>query len=193
MAPKPGPDSGPDADEETGADIGPDTGQGPGETRDRTACAKKGRKGLPETARSLPIALIRARERVMAPIREMLSETGITEQQWRVLRVLAETGESDATELAERAALHLPSLTRIVRTLGERGYLTRQQDAQDKRRQVLAITGAGRAVIEANRARAVDIVDTFRATLGAARYEELLDLLEELGEAEFQRPGPGAR
>ena len=43
---------------------------------------------MPTTARSLPIALIRAREGVMLPIRDMLSETGITEQQWRVMRVL---------------------------------------------------------------------------------------------------------
>ena len=28
----------------------------------------------------------------MTPIRDMLSETGITEQQWRVLRVLSEFG-----------------------------------------------------------------------------------------------------
>ena len=44
------------------------------------------KNALPSTSRSLPIALIRAREGVMAPIREMLAETGITEQQWRVLR-----------------------------------------------------------------------------------------------------------
>ena len=36
----------------------------------------------------LPIALMRAREQVMAPIRNMLADSGITEQQWRVLRVL---------------------------------------------------------------------------------------------------------
>ena len=39
---------------------------------------------LPSTRRSLPIALMRSREQVMAPIRAMLRASGLTEQQWRV-------------------------------------------------------------------------------------------------------------
>ena len=58
---------------------------------------------LPPTDQSLPIALLRARERLMIPIREALQVTGLTEQQWRLLRVLEEFGPQDATKLAERA------------------------------------------------------------------------------------------
>ena len=47
---------------------------------------------LPPVQRSLPIALLRARERLMPPIREMLIRSGITEQQWRILRALEEAG-----------------------------------------------------------------------------------------------------
>ncbi|MCR9055691.1 MAG: hypothetical protein NXI02_00005, partial [Rhodobacteraceae bacterium] len=72
-----------------------------------------GALALPSTKRSVPIALIRAREKVMGPIREMLSDCGITEQQWRILRVLEEFGPQDASSLAERACLLLPSQTRI--------------------------------------------------------------------------------
>lgn len=135
---------------------------------------------LPSTDRSLPIALIRAREKVMAPIRDMLSETGITEQQWRVLRVLSEGGTLDATEVADRASLLLPSLTRIVRSLGERGYVTRTQDKEDRRRQMLAITPAGQKVIDDNHAEALRIAQRIRATLGEDNYENLLDLLGAL-------------
>ena len=45
----------------------------------------------------------------MQPIREMLAATGLTEQQWRVLRVLSEAGPVDATEVSDRAGLLLPS------------------------------------------------------------------------------------
>lgn len=135
---------------------------------------------LPSTDRSLPIALIRAREKVMAPIRDMLSETGITEQQWRVLRVLSEGGTLDATEVADRASLLLPSLTRIVRSLGERGYVTRTQDKEDRRRQMLAITPSGQKVIDDNHAEALRIAQRIRATLGKDNYENLLDLLGAL-------------
>ncbi|APE42552.1 homoprotocatechuate degradation operon regulator, HpaR [Sulfitobacter alexandrii] len=135
---------------------------------------------LPPTDRSLPIALIRARERVMAPVREMLSETGITEQQWRVLRVLSEGGTLDATEVAERASLLLPSLTRIVRSLSDRGFVTRTRDNGDRRRQMLAITPAGQQVIEDNHAEALRIADRIRRSLGHENYEKLLDLLGAL-------------
>jgi hypothetical protein len=72
---------------------------------------------VPETNRSLPIALLRAREKVMGPIRAMLADVGVTEQQWRVLRVLAERGTLDPTEIADRSCLLMPSLTRILQTL----------------------------------------------------------------------------
>lgn len=135
---------------------------------------------LPPTARSLPIALIRAREGVMAPIRDMLASTGITEQQWRVLRVLAEHGPLDSTTLADRASLLVPSLTRIVRTMTERGFVTQTRGQGDRRRQVIAITPAGQAVITGNAPRAAEIVAGFKAALGEQDYETLLDLLERL-------------
>ena len=138
------------------------------------------RVNLPSTARSLPIALMRAREKVMAPIREMLAKTGITEQQWRVLRVLAEYGPQDATHLADRASLLLPSQTRIVQSMLEKGYVTRSPDPYDRRRQKVAITDKGQKVIDDNLEQALAIARGFRTSLGPERYEALLDLLEAL-------------
>lgn len=135
---------------------------------------------LPKTARSLPIALIRAREGVMAPIRDMLAETAITEQQWRVLRVLAEAGALDAKTLADRASLLFPSLTRIATTLRKKGLITQQRDKTDRRRQIIAITPQGQSIIDDNAETAAAIVEGFQAALGAQDYERLLDLLERL-------------
>ncbi|MDP5347500.1 MAG: MarR family transcriptional regulator, partial [Paracoccaceae bacterium] len=84
------------------------------------------RDTVPETNRSLPIALLRAREKVMGPIRAMLADVGVTEQQWRVLRVLAERGTLDPTEIADRSCLLMPSLTRILQTLTTKGLITRE-------------------------------------------------------------------
>ncbi|MEM7522003.1 MAG: homoprotocatechuate degradation operon regulator HpaR [Pseudomonadota bacterium] len=138
------------------------------------------RTPLPSTQRSLPIALIRAREKVMAPIRDMLQASGLTEQQWRVLRVLAEHAALDATALAERAALLQPSLTRILKTLGERNLLQRRQDADDRRRQVVQLTPKGHALLAANMLEATRIATALSATVGAEDLEHLLDLLERL-------------
>ena len=60
---------------------------------------------FPKTGRSLPIALLRARETVMGPIREMLAESQINEQKWRVLRVLDESGPMEQKAIAEASCL----------------------------------------------------------------------------------------
>jgi len=136
--------------------------------------------GLPSTSRSLPIALIRAREGVMIPIRDMLVDTGITEQQWRVLRVLSEFGVMDTKTLADRSSLLFPSLTRIATTLRKKGLITQTRDEIDRRRQFIAITKAGQKIIDDNGARAALIVAGFKHTLGESDYEVLLDLLARL-------------
>jgi homoprotocatechuate degradation regulator HpaR len=135
---------------------------------------------LPPTTRSLPIVLIRARERVMAPIRKMLADSDITEQQWRVLRVLSESGPQDASSLADRASLLFPSLTRISVTMRKKGLITQVQDDKDRRRQKIAITSAGQRIIDDNLDQALEIVGGFKEQLGEENYEKLLDLLQAL-------------
>ena len=137
-------------------------------------------KSLPSTNRSLPIALIRAREGIMSPIREMLSVTGITEQQWRGLRVLEEFGRMDTKTLADRSSLLLPSLTRIVATMRGKGLVTQTRDNKDRRRQFIEITNAGQAIIDDHSLQAADIVACFKKKLGQDDYETLLDLLTRL-------------
>ena len=141
----------------------------------------------PKTSRSLPIALLRARERVMGPIRSMLSGAGITEQQWRVLRVLEEDGPMEPTRIAELACLLLPSLTRILQKLDEKGLITRRQDRDDKRKQVIQISASGETLIKAHLPASLAVLEKTKAQIGAARYEALLDLLSEVEAAEADR------
>lgn len=116
----------------------------------------------------------------MSPIREMLSETGITEQQWRVLRVLAEFGRMDTKTLADRSSLLFPSMTRIAATLRDKGLVTQTRDDKDRRRQFIEITVSGQCIIDDCSPQAAKIVAGFKETLGEADYETLLDLLTRL-------------
>lgn len=135
---------------------------------------------LPTTERSLPIALVRAREKVMSPIRDMLLDSGITEQQWRVLRVLSERGPLNASQLADQACLLQPSLTRIVQAMLEKGLVTRVTHRQDRRRLTVSITAEGQQIIENNLEQAVAISERFVEVLGHAELESLLDSLQKL-------------
>ena len=66
------------------------------------------------------MSLLRAREMVMTHFRPMLARHRVTEQQWRVIRVLHEQSPLGATEVAERASILGPSLTRIIKALESR-------------------------------------------------------------------------
>ena len=98
---------------------------------------KAERVGLRRLDRSLPMELLKAREAAMARFRPMLREFGLTEQQWRVIRVLAEYGRIDASELARRSMLLAPSLTRILQFLESQGLVRRLADKGDQRRAFL--------------------------------------------------------
>jgi homoprotocatechuate degradation regulator HpaR len=132
------------------------------------------------TRRSLPIALLRAREAVMTHFRPMLAEHDITEQQWRVIRILAETGMVDASEMADRAFILAPSLTRIIRSLEERGIITKAKDENDGRRVLLQITPAGLAIIDEVAPESRLIYDKLESRFGRERIDQLLDMLDEL-------------
>ncbi|WP_109465328.1 homoprotocatechuate degradation operon regulator HpaR [Albibacillus kandeliae] len=134
------------------------------------------------TARSLPIALLRAREKVMSPIRGMLADVGLTEQQWRVLRVLEEEGPMEPTRISDLACLLLPSLTRILQRLEEKKLIQRKPDKADRRRQIVKITPIGVQMIDANLEANLQALEGVRTRMGRDRYDLLLDLLNELDE-----------
>ena len=132
------------------------------------------------TRTALPMALLRAREAVMARFRPLLDSHGINEQQWRVIRVLAETDRLDASDLAARANILAPSLTRMIRTLDERGLILRGRDEADGRRVILTITPAGRQLIEAVTPAANAAYARIDAEFGPERVAALVALLDEL-------------
>ena len=59
---------------------------------------------------SLTIALLQAREAAMAHFRPIVKRHNLTEQQWRIVRILAEHPSMDFHDLAFRACILRPSL-----------------------------------------------------------------------------------
>ncbi|MBE1205210.1 homoprotocatechuate degradation operon regulator HpaR [Aminobacter carboxidus] len=126
------------------------------------------------------MSLLRAREVVMAQFRPILAQHGVSEQQWRVIRVLGEQSPLDATELAERASILAPSLTRIIKALEERKLITRGKVEGDGRRVILSIAPKGQVLISQVSPESSAIYDEVQRRIGHERYEQLLDLLEGL-------------
>ena len=130
------------------------------------------------------MSLLRAREAVMSKFRPMLLRHDVTEQQWRVIRVLGEQSPLDATEVAERASILAPSLTRIIKALEDRGFISKGKFADDGRRVQLAIAPAGAALIKDVSPERLAIYQDLEQKYGTEQLEQLLDMLEALIESQ---------
>lgn len=71
---------------------------------------------------------------------------GMLRTEWRVLFHLGRYGRITAKEICQRASLHKTKVSRAVAALEAKRYLTRTTAADDRRREFLDLTAAGRAV-----------------------------------------------
>lgn len=127
---------------------------------------------------SLAGTLLAAREAVMAPIRPMLNEAGVTEQQWRVLRVLDGAGPMDLKTLAESALLFGPSLSRIIKDLADRGLVLRKNNPKDGRGSIVSVTAPGRKLIQGTARHTMQQLDSYALQFGDERLKKLISELQ---------------
>jgi homoprotocatechuate degradation regulator HpaR len=115
--------------------------------------------------RNLPLLLLQAREQVISRFRPILNANNITEQQWRIVRVLLEMGSLEPREIGRLCAISSPSLAGILSRMEELGLIARERFEQDYRRLRVSLIGRGRAL-------AVQIAPQIEATY--RRIEERL-------------------
>ena len=130
--------------------------------------------------RSLPMALLRAREAVMSEFTPVLREYGLSPQQWRVLRVLMEHDEIDAKELAQLSYLQKPSLSRILTNLDARELLNRKIDSQDQRRSLISIKDKGKELFNTVSPYNERRYDHIEEVIGERKLDQLYSLLDEM-------------
>lgn len=87
--------------------------------------------------------LLQARESTMFLFRPMLRQFGLTDQQWRVIRVLATNKQIEAFELSQQSMILPPSLTRILKNLEEKGFVKRSTDIGDQRKVLVSLSARG--------------------------------------------------
>ena len=135
------------------------------------------------THRNLPLLLLQAREAVMQHRRPSLREHGLSDQQWRVLRVLAEhaaDGGLDTGRVAQQAFILGPSLTGVLARMEQNGLLTRHRSAEDARRSMVRASASGLLLADALSHDIESQYDELEAHLGKVRLAQLYGLLDEL-------------
>jgi homoprotocatechuate degradation regulator HpaR len=130
--------------------------------------------------RALPVGLLRAREAVMFHMRPVLRAHGTTEQQWRVLRALNADHPMDKTTLANRAALLMPSLLRILKDLKQQGLIRLVRSVTNRRLSGAVLTPKGAKYVEEVTAAINEKSMMVKEAIGEAMVENLLSLLREV-------------
>ena len=144
----------------------------------RKATGDKGLLKLRSFESALPIALLRARASTAAKFKVHTDSVGITQQQWRVIRVLAEGEPLDVGTVATRCALLQPSVSRLLKSLVDRGLVeNRPGVGTDNRRRELVITAKGMEVFDRI---AVVSEAVYRDIEDAFGREALRDLIQTL-------------
>ena len=96
--------------------------------------------------RNLPLMMLQAREHVIAYFRPILNDHGITEQQWRIVRLLLDTGPLEPREIGELCRLSSPSLAGVLSRMENIGFVQRKRLADDQRRVLVSLTPRSRAL-----------------------------------------------
>lgn len=126
------------------------------------------------------LALLQAREAVVSRYRPILHEEDITEQQWRIIRLLAASGTLDFQELAEQTCILRPSLTGILTRLEHAGFVIRLKPANDQRRVYLKLSEPGTQLYKKLKHRIHACFDELEERFPAEKMQQLAILLEEL-------------
>jgi homoprotocatechuate degradation regulator HpaR len=138
----------------------------------------------PFVHRNLPRLLLQAREAVMAHTRPSLREHGLSDQQWRVLRVLGEhdfdRGGIETGRVAREAYLLGPSLTGVLSRMERDGLITRERCPQDARRTVVRATAVGLEKVQALSKTIEAHYQWMEQQLGKDKLGQLYALLDEV-------------
>ena len=100
---------------------------------------------------SLTIALLQARETAMGFFRPILKSHNLTEQQWRIIRVLANSRSIEFHELAAETCILRPSLTGILSRMERDKLIFRLKPVNDQRKLYVSLTQQGQDLYEVAR------------------------------------------
>lgn len=135
------------------------------------------------TSKLLNESVGRTAARLARQLELALASVELSLAQYRMLLQLAEGAEA-STSLARKLAVSAPSVTAVVDGLVQRGLVVRSQSEQDRRRVSLALTDAGRTLVEAAEAAVRARLEEIAGALGdEGRAEQALNALALWGDA----------
>ena len=133
----------------------------------------------PPFDKTLPMLLLAARDAVTQRFRHQNHIHGLTEQQWRVIRALAEVDSLEIHALSAVCRIHAASLSRILPKLDRDGLIARSAKAADQRCVIVSLTPRGRDLIEDALPESSRVYEQLARDLGPERLDRMYRMLEE--------------
>jgi DNA-binding MarR family transcriptional regulator len=117
-------------------------------------------------------------------MRRLAAESGLSGAQFEVMRELAlADGRSSVSELSRGLAVDPAAVSRLVAVLGEAGYLARETDESDRRRQPVVLTQKGRDFMLAFHQKVHEGESALAGALDTDRLETAAQVLAGVREA----------
>ena len=129
---------------------------------------------------SLPMLLNRSLDAIMPPYRDLFQEFGVTEQQWRVLRVLWEQKHLTSAQISSLTLLPSPSLVGILDRLERKDLVKRLRSTSDRREINITITNLGRELQSKVMPKVKLIQDQTREKLSPTEWKQINNILKKL-------------
>ena len=138
------------------------------------------------------LSVLRTAAVVQRVTAQVVEPSGITVQQYNVLRILRGAGEAGLPTLAirDRMIEEAAGITRLLDKLESAGHVVRERSTPDRRQVLCQITPAGLALLSALDAPMEAMTESAFSTLDEAEKGSLVELLGAVRVA--CREGPGA-
>lgn len=129
---------------------------------------------------SLIIALIQAREVVLGYFKPTFKAHQLTEQQWRIMRVLASNNAINFHSLAKKTCILSPSLTGILTRMERDGLIYRLKSNTDQRKLYLSLTEQGKSLYDTVYIEIEKGYQALQGAVSADKIEQLYELLNDI-------------
>ncbi|MBE1582774.1 MarR family winged helix-turn-helix transcriptional regulator [Nonomuraea angiospora] len=135
----------------------------------------------PQRLRTLPSRLTnQAAQTANRFVDQALGQAGVRRYHYALLAALEEYGPASQAALGRRTGIDRSDMVATVNDLAERRLLERAPDPDDRRRNIITITAAGRSQLTDLDRLLAAAQDEFLAPLPAADRRNLIDLLTRL-------------
>jgi DNA-binding MarR family transcriptional regulator len=135
------------------------------------------------------VSLLRTTDEVRRFLAATLEESGVTPQQYNVLRILRGAADDGlpTLEIAARMIEQTPGITRLLDRLEAKGLVRRQRCSQDRRQVLCWLTAAGGDLLARLDGPVLEAAQRLFAPIGRRDTAALLALLERVRQAAAAR------